>query len=221
MGVDRIMLKEGVYSKFKYILYIPSEEEDLPLITVLHGSGEVGSKLSKLKAREPYISLKKGLIKPNAIVLMPQLPTSSWGMSAVALKKLIDHIATEYKCDINRISITGHSLGGAGVFDMLLKYPDYFSAAASLSPCKVYTQKQLKPIKDIPIWIFYGQKEGKYGQYSRTIKNRLDALGGNAILTCVKNKGHAIQSCWISDTYELMEWLLNQEQIIEVNDGGI
>lgn len=212
------MLKDGAYGKFKYILYIPSKEENLPLIIVLHGSGEVGSKLSKLKAREPYLSLKKGSIKPNAIVLMPQLPKSSWGMSAVALKKLINYIVTTYKCDNNRISITGHSLGGAGVFDMLLKYPAYFSAAAALSPCKVYTQKQLKPIKNIPIWIFYGQKEGKFGKYSRTIKNRLDALNGNALLTCVKNKGHAIQFCWTSNTYKLFNWLISQRKVEEIKD---
>lgn len=221
MGVDSIMLKTGTYGKFKYIIYLPSNEENLPLITVLHGSGEVGNKLSRLKIREPYLSLKKGSIKPNAIILMPLLPKSSWGMSATALKKLITYIATEYKCNNNRISITGHSLGGAGVFDMLLKYPNYFSAAAALSPCKLYTQKQLKPIKDIPIWIFYGQKEGKFGKYSRTIKNRLDALKGKATLTCVKNKGHAIQFCWTSNTYKLFDWLMNKEKIGDTNESTV
>ena len=206
------MLKNSKYGRFKYILYTPSNEENLPLIIVLHGSGEIGSNLSKLKKREPYLSLKKGSIKPNAIILMPQLPKSSWGLSSTALKKLINYIVTQYKCDINRISITGHSLGGAGVFDMLLKYPNYFSAAASLSPCKLYTKKQLMPIKHIPIWIFYGEKEGKFGKYARLIKSRLDAIKGNALLTCVKNKGHAIQFCWTSNTYKLFDWLINKEK---------
>ena len=90
---------------------------------------------------------------------------------------------------------------------MLLKYPNYFSAAAALSPCKLYTQKQLKPIKDIPIWIFYGQKEGKFGKYARTIYNRLIKVNNQALLTCVKNKGHAIQSCWINSKYKLFDWM--------------
>ena len=205
------MLKDGKYDKFKYIIYTPSEEENLPLIIILHGSGEVGSNLSKLKKREPYLTLKKGTIKPNAIILMPQLPKSSWGMSAAAVMKLINHIVIKYKCNKNKISITGHSLGGAGVIDILLKYPTYFAAAASLSPCKVYSKRQLKPIARIPIWLFYGEKEGKFGKYARLIKERLDQLKGQVKITCVKNKGHAIQSCWVSTKYNLFDWLTGYE----------
>lgn len=199
-------IKDGTFGKFKYILYIPSGIA-LPLIVVLHGSGEVGTSLSKLKKREPYLGLKKGIVSPNAIVLMPQLKSGSWGKSAGALKKLIDHVAKEHHCDQNRISITGHSLGGAGVIDMLIKYPDYFSAAASLSPCKNYKKDLLRTITHIPIWIFYGEKEGKFGKYARLIKSRLDSIHGNALITCVKGKGHAIQSCWIDNKYKLFDWI--------------
>lgn len=201
------MFKEGKYGKFKYILYEPNETEPLPLIIVLHGSGEVGSKLSKLRTREPYISLKKKVVAPNARILMPQLPKSSWGKNTAALKKSIDYIVINHNCNINQVSITGHSLGGAGVFDMLLKYPTYFSAAASLSPCKLYSAQQLKTIANIPIWIFYGEKEGKFGKYARTIYNRLIKVNSQALLTCVKNKGHAIQSCWINSKYKLFNWM--------------
>ena len=197
------MLKDYSYKKFKYILYEPSD--NLPLIVVLHGSGEVGTRLSKLKKREPYLSLKKGTVAPNAIVLMPQLPSGSWGKSAVALMKLIEYVAAEHGCDT--VSITGHSLGGAGVMDMLLKYPNYFWAAASLSPCKLYKKDELKKIRHVPIWLFYGEKEGKFGKYARLIKARLDSVGGVSELTCVKGKGHAIQSCWVSDKYKLFDWL--------------
>lgn len=202
-------LIDAKYNKFKYILYRP-DGDNLPLIVVLHGSGEVGSRLSKLKKREPYLSIKSGKIKPNAIILMPQLPRSSWGKSAMALKKLIDYIVIEYKCDISNVSITGHSLGGAGVMDMIVKYPNYFSASAALSPCKTYTKAQLKAIVHIPLWLFYGEKEGKFGMYARQIKARLDLLDGKAKLTCVKNKGHAIQSCWVESKYGLFNWLANK-----------
>ena len=53
------MLTDSSYGKFKYILYRP-DGNNLPLIVVLHGSGEIGSDLSKLKKREPYLSLKSG-----------------------------------------------------------------------------------------------------------------------------------------------------------------
>lgn len=200
-------LKDQSYGKYKYILYRPSKAVNLPLIVVLHGSDEVGTRLSKLKKREPYISLKKGAISPNAVILMPQLPNGSWGKSAVSLKKLIDHVVKLNDCDANRVTITGHSLGGAGVMDMLLKYPNYFAAAASLSPCKVYKADKLKDIKHVPLWLFYGEREGKFGKYARLINSRLDSVGGDVKLTCVKGKGHAIQSCWVEKKYGLFEWL--------------
>ena len=37
------MLTDNSYSKFKYILYRPDGGSNLPLIVVLHGSGEIGS----------------------------------------------------------------------------------------------------------------------------------------------------------------------------------
>ena len=73
------MLNDSSYDKFKYILYKPDSGDGLPLIVVLHGSGEIGSSLSKLKKREPYISLSNGKCTPNAYILMPQLQKGSWG----------------------------------------------------------------------------------------------------------------------------------------------
>ena len=131
------MLTDSIYGKFKTILYAPDGGGDnLPLIVVLHGSGEIGSDLSKLKKREPYLSLKSGKCAPDAIILMPQLPKGTWGDYKAAWKALIDHVAEEQGCDMKRVSITGHSLGANGALDMLLAYPDYFSAASVLSPCK-------------------------------------------------------------------------------------
>lgn len=61
------MLTDNSFDKFKYILYKPSSTSGLPLIVVLHGSGERGSSLSKLKQREPYLALSKGTCTPNAV----------------------------------------------------------------------------------------------------------------------------------------------------------
>ena len=204
-------LNDYSFGKFKYILYEPSGEH-LPLIIVLHGSGEVGSSISKLKKRAPYLSLKNGDISPHAYVLMPQLPSGSWGKSTGSLKKLIDHVVSKFNCDPNSISITGHSLGGAGTMDMLIKHPDYFAAAASLSPCQNYKDK-LQCIVDVPIWFFYGERESKFASYTKQMKSKLDSIGGNAKITCVKGKGHAIQFCWCSPKYHLFDWLTSYSLI--------
>lgn len=194
---------------FNYIVYRPSGTrplENLPLIVVMHGSGEVGNDIKKLKRRPPWIQLNKGTCLPRAIILMPQLPSGSWGKAASDLKSLIDHVADTYHCDYGRISITGHSLGGSGVFDVLLKYPDYFAAAASLSPCSNFKGK-LSPIAHIPIWVLHGEKESTYGQYSREIRDQIESYGGICRLTSVAGEGHPIQHCWCDVEYGLFDWL--------------
>ena len=199
------MLTDNSYGKFKYILYRP-DGDNLPLIVVLHGSGEIGSDLGKLKKREPYISLNNGKCAPDAVILMPQLPKGTWGDCKGDLKALIDHVAAEQGCDLRRISITGHSLGANGTLDMLLAYPDFFSAASVLSPCKDIRDK-MKQIAHIPIWFLAGEKEHNYKKYAQSMYNRLKGLGGETKLTLVPGVGHPIQFTWTSDKYQMFDWL--------------
>ena len=200
------MVNDYSFDKFKYILYQPDYGDGFPLIVVLHGSGEIGSSLSKLKKREPYISLSNGKCTPNAYILMPQLPKGTWGDYKSALKKLIDHVAEEQGCNMKRISISGHSLGANGTLDMLLAYPDYFSAASVLSPCKDIGSK-MQQIAHVPIWFLAGEKEHNYKRYAQSMYNRLKGLGGETKLTLVSGYGHPIQFTWVSEKYDMFDWL--------------
>ena len=213
-------LSDLSYDKFRYILYRPEGgSSNLPLIVVLHGSGEIGNSLSKLKKREPYLSLKSGKCAPNAAIIMPQLPKCTWGEYKSSLKDLIDHVIEEQGCDIKRVSLTGHSLGANGTLDMLLAYPDYFSAASVLSPCKDIGSK-MEQIKHIPMWFLAGEKEHNYKRYAQSMYDRLKKLGGTAQLTLVPGVGHPIQFTWVSDKYAMFDWLAGFEnQMMEV--GGM
>ena len=200
------MLSDSTFDKFKYILYKPPDVSNPPLVVVLHGSGEIGSDLSKLKKREPYLALSKGTCAPNAVVLMPQLPKGSWGDYKASLKTLIDHVAEEQGCDMKHISISGHSLGANGTLDMLLAYPDFFSAASVLSPCKDISSK-MEQIRHIPIWFLAGEKENNYKKYAKSMYSKLEGLGGETKLTLVPGYGHPIQFTWVSNTYKMFDWL--------------
>ena len=75
-----------------------------------------------------------------------------------------------------------------------------------------YTKEELQNIVESSASIAeIAEKLGyttKNGRNAITIKKRLDTIKGHGILTCVKNKGHAIQSCWVSSKYKLFEWLV-------------
>ena len=204
------MLKDGSFGKFKYILYEPSHLKDLanlPLIVVMHGSGEIGSSLSKLKKREPYISLSNGKFATDAYVLMPQLPKNTWGSMAADLKRLIDNIAETCGCDKTRISLTGHSLGAMGVIEVMVKYPNDFAAGASLSCAKNY-KTDLPRLAHIPLWFFHGEKEGNYGKYAREMFAVMNTLNEESGLTAIPGYGHPIQFVWCSPKYNIFDWLM-------------
>ncbi len=55
------------------------------------------------------------------------------------------------------------SVCGTGVWNMLLKYPDYFDAAVPIAGTSVYGD--LESIKDIPIWIFHAVNDDTISVY--------------------------------------------------------
>ena len=208
------MIEEGSYGKFKYLLYKPDHLKkgdqyymQLPLIVVMHGSGEIGSSLSKLKKREPYISLNKGKFKTDAFVLMPQLPKDTWGKMAEDMMKLIGHFVEELGCDKDRVSLTGHSLGAMGVIEIMLKYPGYFASGASLSCAKNY-KADLPALSHIPLYFLYGEKEHNYKKYAKEMFAVMDGLNTESKLAGVSGCGHPIQFTWCSEKYGIFDWLM-------------
>jgi len=205
------MLSEMSYGKFKYLLYDPDHLEGqsksaLPMVVVLHGSGEIGSSLSKLKKREPYLSLKSGKFRPDCWVLMPQLPNKNWGYYASDLIGLCNFVADAVGADVGRISLTGHSLGGMGVIEVMLKYPYYFSAGAVLSCCMDYS-KELGKLSHMPLWFINGAREKTYGKYAMNMAKTMDSLNSEARWLSVSKCGHSIQFIWCDDKIKIFEWL--------------
>jgi predicted peptidase len=205
------MIAEASYGKFKYLLYDPDHLEGkgkfgLPMVVVLHGSGEIGSSLSKLRKREPYLSLKNGKFKPDCWVLMPQLPKGTWGKMAPDLIDLCNFVQDAVGADSQRVSVTGHSLGAMGVIEIMRKYPGYFSAGGALSCCKDYSS-QLHELSHMPLWFIYGAKESTYGKYARAMYNKMSSLNSSSNLTNIPKYGHPIQFVWTSERYRVFNWL--------------
>lgn len=204
-------ITEGKYSALKYLLYEPTHLEDkqkfgLPMVVVLHGSGEIGSSLSKLKKREPYLSLANGKFKPDCWVLMPQLPKKTWNYYASDLINLCDFVQEAVGADTQRVSLTGHSLGAIGVIEVMLKYPGYFSAGAALSCCKDYSI-YLPRLSEIPLWFIHGAKESKYGKYAKEMFAEMERQNTVSRYTSISGYGHPIQFVWTSEKYEVFKWL--------------
>ena len=94
----------------------------------------------------------KGLGKDGSYIMNP-LPSES----GEATLELIEKIIKENKIDPLRIYITGLSMGGFGTWDFIARKPNLFAAAI---PMAGYSDpNQIEKIKEIPIWIFHGNKD--------------------------------------------------------------
>lgn len=101
-----------------YWLYTPENPaEVMPLIVYLHGGSGKGNDLKKILDEGSLPGyLWSGQLSPAVYVLIPQLPESckGWTDRAEALMKLISHVEADCAIDSDRVSLTGHSMGGTG-----------------------------------------------------------------------------------------------------------
>jgi DNA-binding beta-propeller fold protein YncE/predicted esterase len=225
-GSDPIIQQE-IYdpATLNYLLFFPRDTSAIvngkyPLIISLHGIGERGSDLWKVKGE----GLPKILDGKNTfpfIVVSPQCPsTTEWYYNDGVQQKLdnlIDSLTSRYPVDTNRIYLTGLSMGGIGTLDLAIRYPGRFAALIPVA-FRIEDGWDLCKIKDIPMWAFHGEKDNiiPYSK-AQTVINILIACGGNPAFTSYSDLYH---DSW-TRTYnnpEIFEWLLKQNRNNDIKD---
>lgn len=199
-----------------YLLFLPEDydaksEKTWPLMLFLHGAGETGTDIEKVKVHGPPKLLGEAEKRKEwpFITVSPQnLPGSRWTPSQLIL--LLDEIEKNYKVDKQRVYITGLSMGGFGTWNMLARYPDRFAAGAPI--CGGGSTADVKPYLEKPIWVFHGAKDNVVRvNLSTDLVDAIKAAGGTKVkLTIYPELQH---DSW-TVTYEnpeLYKWLLEQK----------
>ena len=174
----------------------------------LHGSGERGSDLEKLKIHGPLKYLKT---KPlDAFVLAPQCPEKEYWDSE-SLYKLIKKIIKKNNIDPDRIYLTGLSMGGWGAWNLAFAHPEMFAA---LVPIAGYVDRipmvENCEIANIPTRIFHGQLDETVNVfYSVEIYKKLESCSREITLTIFDDAHH---DSWtrVYDNTEIYEWMFGQ-----------
>jgi predicted esterase len=202
----------GENQDYPHLTYLPDgydkDQRAWPLILFLHGSGERGADLNKIKNKGPLDYINKGHPLPF-IVITPQCPSDEWWDSA-RLVRLIDQVAAANRVDPKRIYVTGLSMGGFGSFDLAASYPDKFAAIAPLSGGE--NPAIAERLKKMPTWIFHGDEDGVVpARYSVDIFHAMQKLGAPVKLTVYPGVGH---SGWDTtyDDPEFYAWLLQHSK---------
>lgn len=164
----------GNGQNFGYKQYVPGDYEtnllDYPLVIWLHGLGERSTgngnpQFSRLELYGPFKEVKDNNRDYPFLMIAPQQPTDVTGQYAgrttwdeEVIEESLQHFKNQgYRIDLNKVYITGQSMGGGGVFNYLSVYGETIAAAlpiASTMP-KGFGIACLTGVKNTPIWAFH------------------------------------------------------------------
>ncbi|HZL11367.1 MAG TPA: prolyl oligopeptidase family serine peptidase [Prolixibacteraceae bacterium] len=206
-------MKTTIQAEINYLMFLPKDYsekgEPSPMIVFLHGSGERGNDLEKVKAWGPPAIVEKNPDFPF-IVLSPQCPEGQWWNSYL-IKGMIDDVLATYNVDKNRVYLTGLSMGGFGTWDLAIAYPNYFAAIAPI--CGGGNPQLIYQLKDIPIWVFHGKKDTSVPEErSAEMVEALKKIGANVEYTVLPEGGHADAWIYAYNKAGLFDWFLKHEK---------
>ncbi|WP_348811556.1 prolyl oligopeptidase family serine peptidase [Flavobacterium maritimum] len=204
-------LKTEIVEKHElgYALHIPANtKEKKPLIIFLHGSGEKGNDIEKVKVHGPFKYLKTHEL--DSYILAPQCPENEYWNEEV-LYRLILKIQKENNIDSSRIYLTGLSMGAWGAWNLAFAHPETFAALVPIAGFvdRVPMIEDCK-IKDIPTQIFHGLLDDVVNvDYSITIYKKLKSCNANVQLTLFDDAGHDSWSK-VYDNQDIYDWMFKQ-----------
>ncbi|MBD0259274.1 MAG: prolyl oligopeptidase family serine peptidase [Cytophagales bacterium] len=197
--------------ELSYLLFLPEDYEadaarQWPLILFLHGAGERGDDLERVR--------KNGLPKVTGsdphfpfVVVSPQCPAGTyWPYLVDDLNDLVESILAQYRVDGSRVYLTGISMGGYGTFYLAMAYPSAFAALAPI--CGGGDPTQVGRIRHLPTWVFHGARDNVVPlEESELMVSALRKAGANVQFTVYPHAGH---DAW-TETYnnpQLYDWFL-------------
>lgn len=215
---ERIEKKVEVTYELDYLIALPKgydadEEKAWPVVLFLHGAGERGDDLSKVRKWGPPAMIDKGH-EFEAIVISPQCPADSWWEAETkALFLLLDQVESRYRVDQDRIYVTGLSMGGYATWAMAGQAPDRFAAAVPICGGGTRWQGRRVGRAKLPIWIFHGEADNVVptDETHQMLKHLKAAGHDEAKVTIYPGVGHNSWSATYGDE-AMWTWLFEQRR---------
>jgi predicted peptidase len=204
-------LDAQIHVVLDYLLYLPADyqkKDSWPLMLFLHGAGERGNDLELVKKHGPPKLIEEGKSFPF-IVVSPQCPKDrNW--QPMELTALVDEIVAKQKVDLDRIYVTGLSMGGFGTWALAAATPERFAAIIPI--CGGGDVIATRRLTQLPVWVFHGAKDPVVPlKRSEDMVEALKKSNGNVKFTVYPESLH---DSWTA-TYENPEvytWLLEQKR---------
>ncbi len=202
--------------KLGYWLYTPKNPTaDMPLIVYFHGGSFRGTDINLLLGGSLPKFLHDGTVKDiTAYILMPQCPTNkTWEQITTPTIELIDNIVQTKKINSNKISLTGHSLGGSGTWKYGATYSDKFSCIVPLSGS--VSLSSAPAYKNIPVYAFVGSADNIVDpNVSVNMVQAINNQGGTALIKNYDGATHfdVPDLTYKDNTINIFNWMISQNR---------
>lgn len=212
----------GATHALPYRLLVPagySASGSYPLIIFLHGIGEEGTDNilqmnNNANGALALVSTANQAAYPCFMICPQANPALGWSAENEGqIITVIDQLLATYAIDRDRVYITGLSLGGAGTWDIIQRYPYRFAAAV---PQSGWGAGNYARLVTLPLWAFHAANDGTVGVGGTddAVKG-VRAAGGQAIYTRYATGGHGIWPV-AYQTPALLPWMMAQHRNLPV-----
>jgi len=179
-----------------------------PLVIFLHGSGERGRNLAKVKAHGPPMYAAAGRRFPFVLVAPQVDEGDSWHSDEI--EALRADLVTRLPIDPDRVLVTGMSMGGYGAWNYAVAYPEQVAAIAPV--CGIGNVERAGRVVPVPVWAFHGAKDPVVPiAGDREMVDAVREAGGQVKFTVYAGVGHNAWDRAYADP-ALYAWLLAQRR---------
>lgn len=211
-GNAQIVKEDSIIIPYKYLVHIPAKTLDngkYPLLLFLHGAGEAKDDLNALRDHLPIRFYKDSLNFPF-LLIAPQCKNSqNWNPDLLVW--LLNEVEKKYPVDIDRIYVTGLSMGGYGTWNFAKIAADRIAAIVPI--CGGSDISTICMIRHIPVWAFHGELDDTVlPSESKVLIEALHKIEADAKLTIYPDAGHVIWKETYSNT-DLYKWMLSHKRI--------
>lgn len=203
-----------------YQLYEPpAGDEPLPVILFLHGAGESGRDGVAQTTVGIGPAIRENKNRFPALVVFPQASHGyGWrGFNMAAAVAALERTMREHDVDVDRVYVTGISMGGYGAWAATLAQPERFAAVVpicgGLDPSAGFTLLEAaRRLAPLPHWVFHGDADNIIPvMESRVMVEALRLAGCDLRYTEYPGVKHNSWDPAYAEP-ELMPWLLAQRR---------
>ena len=187
-----------------------------PLVVALHGgSGNGGDEpWSPGEAANAYSKGEFAEAHPAFVVAPRCAVGSNWrGPQGDMAATLVKSLSKNLPIDVDRIYVTGGSMGGGGTWYQITEHQPLYAGAIVLG--NAGNPADVEKLKDFPVWQFHGEKDDHPVEKAREMAEAQKKAGATKYkFTELAGEGHVVHKPVYKDGKALI-WLFEQKRGVE------